>query len=67
MRHKMMFSKDITEVNDSSEESMSLSDEEVDNLPGDKVSPRSQEGEKKRKKNNAIQEKLQRFGEKIKI
>ena len=56
MRHKMMFSKDIVEVNDSSEESMSLSDEEVENLPGDKESQKSQEGEKKRKKNNAIQE-----------
>ena len=67
MRHKMMFSKDIVEVNDSSEESMSLSDEEVENLPGGKESQKSQEGEKKRKKNNAIQEKLQRFGEKIKI
>ena len=67
MRHKMMFSKDIIEVNDSSEESMSLSDEEVDNLPGDKESQRSQEAEKKRKKNIAIQEKLHRYGEKIKI
>jgi hypothetical protein len=52
MRHKMMFSKDIIEV--SSEESMSLSDDDVEELPGDKTSQKSDDGDKKKKKNKAI-------------
>lgn len=49
----MMFSKDIEEVN--SEESMSLSDGEADELlPGDKVSQKSNEDGKKKQKNKAV-------------
>jgi hypothetical protein len=50
-----MFSKQIKEV--SSEESMSLSDEEKynsDELPGDKDSEKEKSPEKKTKKNSAI-------------
>jgi hypothetical protein len=52
---------------------MSLTDEDnkynSDNLPGDNKSQQSgrKEPQKKKEANNAIQEKLQRFGEKIKI
>ena len=48
---------------------MSLSDEDIDELPGDKDSQKDKDEkqEKKKQKNNEIQEKFHRYGERIKI
>ena len=78
MRNRTVIKEDVEKFEEVSEDSVSLSDgEEGSDLPGDQGSEKSQtnyrgefdDGKKKKKtkKNKAIQEKLERHGEKILI